>query len=117
MAATLLLDRTAWDLAVDASGNIALATESYSTLQDVASACRLFQGELWYGGTDGIFYFEQILGRYQPIQILKDQLVRAALTVPGVIAATVFLTAVVGRSISGQIQVTTGAGVSVVLLG
>lgn len=117
MAATLLLDRIAWDLCVDASGNIAAATESYSTLQDVASACRLFPGELWYGGTDGIFYFEQILGRYQPIQILKDQLVRAALAVPGVLAATVFLTAVVGRAISGQIQVTTRAGVSVVPLG
>lgn len=117
MATTLLLDRIAWDLALDASGNIALASEPYSILQDVASACRLFQGELWYGGTQGIFYFDQILGRYQPIQILKDQLVRAALTVPGVLAATVFLTAVVGRAISGQVQITTTDGAAVVPLG
>lgn len=117
MATTLLLDRTAWDLTLDASGNIALAAEPYSILQDVASACRLFAGELWYGGTAGIFYFDQILGRYQPIQILKDQLVRAALTVPGVLSATVFLTAVVGRAIGGQVQIVTSAGVAVVPLG
>lgn len=117
MAATLLLDRTVWDLAVDAAGNIALATEPYSVIQDVASACRLFQGELWYGGTDGIFYFEQVLGRYQPIQLLKDQLSRAALAVPGVLSVVVYLTAVVGRAISGQVQVTTGTGTFVVPLG
>lgn len=116
MASTLLLDREAWDLTVDATGNIARADETYSILQDVASACRLFQGELWYGGTDGIPYFDQILGRYQPIQVLKDGLVRAALSVPGVLTATVFLTAVVGRQISGQVQVTTAAGDLVITL-
>jgi hypothetical protein len=116
MASTLLLDRNAWDLAVDAIGNIALASEPYSILQDVASACRLFQGELWYGGTDGLPYFDQILGEYQPIQVLKDGLVRAALSVPGVLAATVFLTAVVGRQISGQVQITTSAGPAIVTL-
>lgn len=116
MASTLLLDREAWDLTVDAIGNIARADETYSTIQDVASACRLFQGELWYGGIDGIPYFDQILGKYQPIQVLKDGLVRAALSVPGVLAATVFLTAVVGRQISGQVQLVTTAGNLVVTL-
>lgn len=116
MASTLLLDREAWDLTVDAIGNIARADETYSIIQDVASACRLFQGELWYGGTDGIPYFDQILGRYQPIQVLKDGLVRVALSVPGVLTATVFLTAVVGRQINGQVQITTTAGDLVVTL-
>lgn len=110
MASTLLLDRDAWDLTVDAAGNIARADEPYSTLQDVASAARLFQSELWYGGTAGIPYFDQILGRYQPIPALKDALVRAALSVPGVLSARVFLTDVVGRSLGGQIQCVTTAG-------
>lgn len=116
MASTLLLDREAWDLTVDAVGNIARTDETYSTIQDVASACRLFQGELWYGGTDGLPYFDQILGEYQPIQVLKDGLVRAALSVPDVLSATVFLTAVVGRQISGQIQIVTPGGDAVVTL-
>lgn len=34
MASTLLLDTLAWDLAVDAAGNIAVATEPYSLAQD-----------------------------------------------------------------------------------
>lgn len=110
MASTLLLDRDAWDLTVDAVGNIARADDSYSILQDVASACRLFQGELWYGGTAGIPYFDQILGRYQPIPALKDALVRAALSVPGVLSARVFLTNVVGRQLRGQVQCVTTAG-------
>ena len=38
MANTLLLDRTVWDLLLDGSGNIAIATEPYATAQDVASA-------------------------------------------------------------------------------
>lgn len=117
MATTLLLDRTAWDLAIDAIGNIALASETYSILQDVSSACRLFQGELWYGGTDGIPYFDQVLGQHQPIQVLKEGLVRAALTVPGVLAATVFLTEAAGRTLTGQIQCQTNAGLVVVPLG
>lgn len=114
MASTLLLDRDAWDLTVDAIGNIARADETYSTLQDIASACRLFQAELWYGGIEGVPYFDQILGRYQPIQVIKESLVRAALTVPGVLSAAVFLTGVVGRQISGQVQAVTTAGPIVV---
>lgn len=116
MASTLLLDRDVWDLTVDAVGNIARADETYSTFQDVASACRLFQGELWYGGTDGLPYFDQILGKFQPIQVLKAGLVQAALSVPGVQAATVFLSAVVGRQITGQVQVVTAAGTDMVTL-
>lgn len=114
---TLLLDRTAWDLALDTAGNIAVASAPYATIQDVASACRLFQGELWYGGTDGLPYFESVLGKYQPTQILKDGLIRAALSVPGVLSAVVYLTAVTDREIRGQVQVRTGEGVLVVPLG
>ena len=63
---TLLLDRTQWDLVQDANGNIALATEPYARAQDVASACRLFRGELWYDTAAGIPYFEDILGKSPP---------------------------------------------------
>ena len=111
MATTLLLDRTEWDIVLDASGNIAMASEPYAIIQDVASACRLFTNEIYYGGSSGIPYFEQVLGRFQPIQVLKAQLVRTALTVPGVVSARAFLTFIGrDRQVRGQVQVTLGDG-------
>lgn len=114
MAATLLLDRENWDLAADAAGNIAVATEPYSIVQDVASACRLFRDELWYGGNRGIPYFQQILGQYRPTSILKEQLRAQAMTVDGVLSATVYLSDVKDRVISGQIHIVTANGTEVV---
>jgi len=116
MADTLLLDRDAWDLCVDAQGNIALASAPYAIIQDVASACRLFAGELWYDTDRGIPYFEETLGRYRPTQLLKSRLVAAALSVPGVLSAQCFLTNLDRREIGGQIHVTTDAGPFIVTL-
>ena len=59
---TLLLDTVAWDLVLDSNGNIALAQPPYATAQDVASAIRLFLGELWYDQTQGVPYWQQFLG-------------------------------------------------------
>ena len=110
MAATLLLDRTTWDLCLDASGNIALATEPYSLAQDAASAIRLFLGECYYDTTRGVPYFEQVLGQYPSAQAFKALMVAAALTVPGVLAANVFLTGFADRKLTGQVQITDTAG-------
>ena len=44
---TLYLDPQSWDLALDVAGNIALAKDPYAKAQDVASAARLFVGELY----------------------------------------------------------------------
>jgi hypothetical protein len=41
-----LLDRSTSDLALDASGNIAVASAPYALAHDAASAIRLFAGEL-----------------------------------------------------------------------
>jgi hypothetical protein len=104
MAATLLLDRTTWDLCADAAGNIAIATEPYSQEQDVASECRVFEGECYYDTTRGLPYFSSILGKMQPIQVLKERLVTAAELVPGVSKATVYLISISGRQVRGQVQ-------------
>lgn len=109
MAATLLLDRTAWDICLNALGDIAVATEPYSLEQDVASECRLFVGECYYDTTRGIPYPTAILGRTLPIQLFKEELVTAAKRVPGVTDATVYLTGISSRSVSGQIQFSIGA--------
>lgn len=110
MATTLLLDREAWDLCLDVSGNIALASDPYSQTQDAASECRVFLGEDWYDTTMGIPYDTQVLGFSQPPQILSAQLQRAAERVPGVLSARAVLVGPVGRSLSGQIQITTASG-------
>lgn len=114
---TLLLDRDAWDLCIDAKGNIAMASNPYSIVQDVASACRLFLGELYYGPADaGIPYFQEGLGRSFPTQILKAKLIAAAQAVPGVLSAQCFLVSAEGRKVTGQIQVQTDAGTQIVTL-
>lgn len=110
----MLLDRTNWDLVVDAAGNWARADEPYSQAQDAASAVRVFQGEAYYDTTLGVPYFSQVLGRYQPTQILQARAQLAALTVPGVLDATAILIANPDRGMTGQIQITTAAGSEVI---
>ena len=110
MANTLLLDQTLWDLMLDASGGIAVASDPYSVAQDVASACRVFLGEEWYNATVGVPYFQQILGKNPPAGLIKAQLVAAALTVPGCNNPVVTLTGLVNRRLTGQVQFTDSNG-------
>ncbi len=109
MASTLYLDPAAWDLRLDAAGNIAVATEPYRLAQDAASAIRTFLGECYYDTTIGVSYWADILGHNPPLQLIKADLVNAALTVPGVVAAQVFIVSA-DRAVSGQVQVTDAAG-------
>lgn len=104
---TLLLDRTAWDLVLDAAGNIALASEPYAIAQDVASAIRLFKGEAYYDTSQGVPYWEQFLGQRPPLSLVKAEVVKAALTVPGVLDARCFLASFINRTLTGQVQVKT----------
>lgn len=114
VTSTLLLDIIAWDLALDARGNWALAAPPYATVQSVASACRLFLGELYFDTTKGVPYYQDVFGNPYPLGLLKSDLVQAALSVPGVLTATVFLDAIEGRNVTGQVQVTTAEGVFLV---
>ena len=101
---TLLLDRSAWDLVLDSAGNIALAEPPYALAQDVASAVKLFLGELWYDTTKGVPYFEEVLGHLPPPSVLMGLIEKAALTVPGVVSAQCIIQAFGAREVSGQIQ-------------
>ena len=107
---TLLLDVARWDATVDADGNIAVASESYSTAQDVASACRTFIGDCYYDQTIGLPYFQSILGELPPVSLLKAQYEQAAMTVPGVTNPQCFLNAITDRNLTGQIQFTDSNG-------
>lgn len=110
MASTLYLDRKAWDLVVDANGNIAVATAPYAYAQDAASECRTFAGECYYDTARGIPYLSQILGKSTPIEYTKAQLVAAALNVPDVVSAKAYLTSSSARTLGGQIQITDSSG-------
>lgn len=114
MAATLLLDLDEWDLCLDATGNIAVATEPYSQAQDAASAARVFSGEAYYDTTLGVPYFSDVLGRNQPTQILRARMQQAALTVPGITEATALLVSNPSREMTGQLQIKTVSGVQVI---
>ncbi len=108
---TLLLDRTTWDLVIDSSGNIAVADDPYAVAQNVSCALKVLKGELFYDTAQGTDYLGVVLGKPLKPATLKAALVRAALTVPGVVSAVCYLGALQGRTASGQVTVTTTAGV------
>lgn len=112
---TLLLDQVAWDLVLDANGNMAVAGPPYAQAQDAASAIKTYSdsgpggvGECYFDTTLGIPWRTQVFGQAPNIALLKKTLASTAETVPGVASAVVFISSFdsVGRSISGQVQTT-----------
>lgn len=100
-----------WDLTVDSGGNLAVTTGAYAIAQDVASAVRLFLGELWYDTAQGIPYLEQIFGQRPPLQFLKAKFVGAGMTVPEVASIVCFLTGPgFDRQVGGELQITDNLG-------
>jgi hypothetical protein len=107
---TALLDITEWDLVLDAAGNLAIAEAPYQFAQDVASALKLFLGELWYDISKGVPYFTDVLGHNPPITYFQALMESAALTVPGVVQATCTITELQNRTITGEVRFTTSTG-------
>lgn len=108
---SLLLVVNAWDLCLDAAGNIAMATPPYSRAQSVANALRLFSAELWYNTAAGVPYFEEILGHAPPASVFEQYMVKAAMTVPGVVNAQCTIQSINGRTLTGQVTFTGDDGV------
>jgi hypothetical protein len=103
---TLFLLPDTWDLALDSSGNIAVASEIYQQAQDVASACRTFLGDLYYDQATGILYFENVLGQFGfPLSLYKMHLETAAKSVAGIVSASAQLQ-LTGRKAGGAILFT-----------
>jgi hypothetical protein len=107
---TLLLDTVTWDLVVDANGNIALAEDPYSLAQDAASYIKTFQGEVYYDTTLGVPYWQQVLGRWPPLALMKSLFTEAALQVPEVQSSVCYVATWSGRAVTGQVQVSNAAG-------
>lgn len=100
---TLLVDQQLWDLVLDTSGNIAVASNPYSLAQDVGSAIKTFLGEVYYNTKLGINYFQQVLGYLPPSSLIIQLMINAALTVPGVVSAQCVITSFTARSVTGQV--------------
>lgn len=107
---TLLLDQSAWDLVIDSNGNIAVASDPYSQAQDAASEIKTFEGEVYYNTNIGLPYFQSILAKSPPLQLLKEDFVQAALLVPGVTSAKCFIATVSQRALTGQVQISNSSG-------
>ena len=107
---TLLLELNDWDLCVDASRNIAMASAPYALAQDVASAIKTFLSEVFYNTTLGVPYFAKILGHAPPVGVFQEYMIQAALTVPGVTAAACVIESFTDRTVTGQVQFTDSTG-------
>lgn len=107
---SLLLAQDAWDLCLDLAGNIALADAPYAEAQDVACAVRLFAGELWFDTSQGIPYFDSILGQRPNLQFVKSKVEAAALTVPNIVSARCLFASFADRTLTGQVQVIDATG-------
>lgn len=107
---TLLLDNVSWDLVLDASNNIAVASDPYSQAQDAASACETFQGEVYFDTNLGVPLWQQVFGHFPNPALLKQAFTDAALAVPGVTAAQSFISSLADRTVTGQVQITNRAG-------
>ena len=94
-----------WDLTLTPGGNLDVVSGAERIAQDVACYERTFYGEPWYAAEDGVPYLVNELGSLPPAE-----LVRRAMQVPGVAAATVELTEFAARTLHGRIRVTTDEG-------
>lgn len=105
MPKTLLLDTDEWDLVLDANGDIALADEPYAISQDVASAIRTFQTDCWYDQRKGVPYWQQILGHYPPMALVRSAIVKEAMGEPKVAQVTVKRLDLTDRRVTGEVLV------------
>lgn len=103
---TLLLDTDTWDLTLDAGGNIATTTDSYGIAQNVANAVRLFTNDAWYDPDRGIPHFVIDLGLLPQDSLVRARMTRAARGVDGVAGATVDITGLEDRVLTGTISLT-----------
>ena len=104
---TLFLNPETWDLELDVSGNIAVASDVYQQAQDICSAGRTFTKDLYFDQAVGIPYLDGILGaKGFPLSLYKKYIEDAAVSVTGVTSAHASLRLVANRTVTGTITFT-----------
>jgi len=109
---TLAVGTETRDLELDLSGNMKVLTGPGAIAQDVASALKLFAGELWYDTTRGLPYYSQVLGKNFNRPLLQGLMDQAALSMPGVVKAQTTLQPPVNRELHGSVEVIDTTGVT-----
>ncbi len=114
---TWYLDPATWDITFDSTGRIRTVldvrssdADVYALAQDSGSEIRTFKGEVYYDRTQGIPYWDTVLGKFPPVSLLKACFNQAAMRTPEVVNAVSFLRAIQHRSLSGQVQVRNALG-------
>jgi hypothetical protein len=107
---TLLLTER-WDLQLDASGQIAMTDGPLAVAQSVANAIRLFTQDAYFDQTSGVPHFDIELGHRPSPAVVKERIIRAALAVAHVDAATMTTFAVNNRVASGTLEIETNGEV------
>lgn len=107
-----------WDLVLDKSNNLQVATGPYAIAQDVASAVKTFVGECWYNANLGVPYFQFILGKLPSLEFMKTKFINAGLTTPNVASIKCVLIGPTNRNhreVRGQLQITDDGGITSII--
>ncbi len=115
MAKTLLLDPKTWDLHVDETGMLPLATGTYAIAQNVANQTRLFTKDAYFAQDDGIPHFAVTLGRYPAQSVMRTRIIEQALSVDEVDSAKVSFSRFEDGVLTGNIQIITTSGETAII--
>ena len=100
-----------WDLSLDSTGNLVVLADKAAMLQDICSAARTWLGEVIYDTGQGIPYDTDILRSDVDLSFYASEIEDAAMSVPGVAAATCHLAnPTKDRQLTGIILVTFSDG-------
>ncbi|EUD08450.1 hypothetical protein [Providencia alcalifaciens] len=108
---TLFLLPDTWDLTLEVSGNIAMASDQYAIAQSVANKCKVFMHDMYYSQNEGIPYLEKILGKNRySLSLYRQHLEDAAMSVDGVVSAKAELSTANDRVVRGRLIFTDKQG-------
>lgn len=108
---TIFLNPDTWDLDIDASRNIAMASTPYAQAQNAASACRVWLGECPLNTTRGVPYEANVLGYRPSLSQVASWFQDEADQVQGIDTSQAILTFDEGsRGLGGQLQLTLSDG-------
>lgn len=99
-----------WRLTLTSAGNLATVEGTPRVAQDVASYERTFRAEPIYAVDRGVPYFSRELANLPQNELVIARANAAALEVPGVATVQTILGTLEGRTLTGDIRVTTTDG-------
>lgn len=99
-----------WRLTLNSAGNLATVDGTPRVAQDVASYERTFRAEPIYAVDRGVPYFSRELANLPQNELVIARANAAALEVPGVATVQTVLGTLEGRTLTGDIRVTTTDG-------